>query len=106
MPMRATVMIALALQRKSATSISCLRQSSGSGAAIMLARSTPNSAITLSTLDRHHTVGRQAERVQPRGKRRDRAVCFCVRKPTRPTAGDRCAVWAERREPAPRAAAR
>jgi len=49
-PMRADVMIALALQRKSATSVSCLRQSSGSGAAIMPARSTPSSAITLLTV--------------------------------------------------------
>ena len=49
-PIRAEVMIALAPMRPSAATISCSRQSSGSGAAIMPARITPSSAMTLSTV--------------------------------------------------------
>ena len=47
---RRAVTIALAPMPRSAATISCCRHSSGSGAAIMPARSTPSSAITLSTV--------------------------------------------------------
>jgi len=48
--MCADVMIALAPMPMSAAVISCRRQSSGSGTAIIPARNTPSSAITLSTV--------------------------------------------------------
>ena len=47
---RAVVTIALAPTRPSAATISCLRQSSGKGAAIMPARSTAMKVMTLSTV--------------------------------------------------------
>jgi len=49
-PMRAEVTIALAPMRPSASIISRSRQSNGSSAAIMPARSTPSRAMTLSTV--------------------------------------------------------
>ena len=63
--MRAAVTMALAPTRASAAAASARRHSSGSGAAIMPARSTPSSVSTLSTvlgkLDADDGVGLQAE---------------------------------------------
>ena len=49
-PTRDAVTMALAPTRPSAPTISCCRHSSGSGAAIMPARSTPRNAMMLSTV--------------------------------------------------------
>ena len=65
--------------------MSCLRQSSGNGAAIMPARSTPSSAITLSTvlseLQSNHGVGCKPKLEQPRSNIGDGAVGFGVSQP-------------------------
>ena len=74
--------MALAPTPRSAATISCWRQSSGNGAAIMPARSTPSSAITLSTvLASCKATMASLRRPSPRrraAKRRDRPVGFGV----------------------------
>ena len=76
--------------------MSCMRQSSGSGAAIMPARSTPSSAMMLSTrvgeLNGHHGVGLQPERTQPGGERRNGAVGLRIGEPARRPAGQALAI--------------
>ena len=95
-PTREVVTIALAPMRPSAAIKSARRQSSGRGAAIMPARSTPRMVSTSSTVfgscTRDHRVGGKAEPAQPRGDRRHDAVGLGIGQPARLAVGEVLAV--------------
>jgi hypothetical protein len=101
-PMPADVTIALAPTRESAATIYCLRQSSGSGAAIRRAQDAEqrdHAVRGVGELHRHYGVGRQVQAPQLAGERRYRAVGLRKSQPTRRRAADARAIrWIDQRE--------